>query len=74
MARWLTDGDRAALLPGLEGVALLGPTKARERLGWTPEITVQQMCAEMVAEDLRVARRHAFLKAHGHDVPVAVEN
>ena len=54
---------------------LLGdPTRARERLGWVPEITVQQMCAEMVAEDLQVARRHALLRAHGHDVPVATEN
>ncbi len=54
---------------------LLGdPTKAKDKLGWTPEITVQEMCAEMVAEDLKVAQRHAFLKAHGHDVPVAIEN
>jgi len=54
---------------------LLGdPSKAKDKLGWTPEITVQEMCAEMVAEDLKVAQRHAFLKAHGHDVPVAVEN
>lgn len=53
---------------------LLGdPTKAKEKLGWTPEITVQEMCAEMVAEDLKVARRHAFLKEHGHDVPVSME-
>lgn len=53
---------------------LLGdPTKAKERLGWVPEITVQQMCAEMVAEDLKVAQRHALLKAHGYEVPVAVE-
>jgi GDPmannose 4,6-dehydratase len=54
---------------------LLGdPTKAKEKLGWTPEITVQEMCAEMVREDLRVAKRHALLKEHGHDVPVSVEN
>ena len=54
---------------------LLGdPAKAKARLGWVPEITVQEMCAEMVAEDLKVAQRHAFLKAHGHDVPVSVEN
>ena len=53
---------------------LLGdPTKAKERLGWVPEITGQQMCAEMVAEDLKVAQRHAFLKRHGHDVPMAIE-
>ncbi len=54
---------------------LLGdPGKAKDKLGWTPEITVQEMCAEMVAEDLKVAQRHAFLKAHGHDVQVATEN
>ncbi|WP_043422707.1 GDP-mannose 4,6-dehydratase [Cupriavidus basilensis] len=54
---------------------LLGdPTKAKQKLGWAPEITAQQMCAEMVAEDLKVARRHAFLKANGHGVPVSVES
>lgn len=54
---------------------LLGdPTKAKQKLGWTPEITVQEMCAEMVREDLKVAQRHALLKRHGHDVPVSVEN
>ncbi|MNR25168.1 GDP-mannose 4,6-dehydratase [compost metagenome] len=54
---------------------LLGdPTKAKETLGWVPEITVQEMCAEMVREDLKVAQRHALLKLHGHDVPVALEN
>jgi GDPmannose 4,6-dehydratase len=53
---------------------LLGdPTKAREKLGWVPEITAQEMCAEMVAEDLKTACRHALLKLHGMDVPVALE-
>jgi len=32
------------------------------------------MCAEMVAEDLRMAQRHAHLKAHGYDTPLAVED
>ncbi|OIP99118.1 MAG: GDP-mannose 4,6-dehydratase [Zetaproteobacteria bacterium CG2_30_46_52] len=53
---------------------LLGdPSKAKAKLGWVPEITVQEMCAEMVAEDLKVAKRHALLKEHGHDIPVSVE-
>ncbi|MCG2592017.1 GDP-mannose 4,6-dehydratase [Ramlibacter sp. XY19] len=53
---------------------LLGdPTKAKEKLGWVPEITVQQMCAEMVANDLDEARRHALLKTHGYDVKVSME-
>jgi GDPmannose 4,6-dehydratase len=53
---------------------LLGdPSKAKEKLGWVPEITTQAMCAEMVAEDSKTARRHALLKEHGLDVPVALE-
>lgn len=53
---------------------LLGdPSKAKEILGWTPEITVQKMCEEMVAADLHIAKRHALLKKHGHDVVSSVE-
>ena len=55
--------------------SLLGdPAKAKMKLGWVPEITVQQMCAEMVDADLRDARRHALLKRHGYEIPVSVEN
>ena len=54
---------------------LLGdPSKAKANLGWEPVITVREMCAEMVAADLAAAQRHAFLKAHGHDVAVAAED
>jgi GDPmannose 4,6-dehydratase len=54
---------------------LLGdPTKAKQILNWAPEITAQEMCKEMVAEDLKVAQRNALLKQHGFDVPVSVEN
>jgi GDPmannose 4,6-dehydratase len=53
---------------------LLGdPTKAKVKLGWVPEITVEEMCAEMVAHDLDVARRHAILASHGHHVSVSRE-
>ncbi len=53
---------------------LLGdPTKAKEKLGWVPEITVAQMCAEMVAADLVEARRHALLRAHGFSTQVSLE-
>lgn len=53
---------------------LLGdPTKAKEKLGWVPEITAQEMCAEMVEEDHRAARRNALLKEHGLELPVSVE-
>ena len=53
---------------------LLGdPSKAKAKLGWVPEITVQQMCAEMVAADLQAARQNALLRSHGHDVSISVE-
>ena len=53
---------------------LLGdPAKAKEKLGWVPEITVEEMCAEMVAHDIEVARQHALLKQHGHDVSFSRE-
>jgi len=53
---------------------LLGdPSYAKEKLGWTPHITAQEMCEEMVAEDLKTAKRHSLLKLHGMGVPVAVE-
>jgi GDPmannose 4,6-dehydratase len=53
---------------------LLGdPSKAKTKLGWTPEITVQQMCAEMVATDLDEAKKHALLKKHGYNLNVSIE-
>jgi GDPmannose 4,6-dehydratase len=53
---------------------LLGdPSKAKAKLGWTPEITVQQMCAEMVAADLEEAKKHALLQKHGYQLNVSAE-
>lgn len=53
---------------------LLGdPTKAKEKLGWTPEITLDEMIAEMVAFDLDKARQHAMLKNAGFSVSVSHE-
>jgi len=54
---------------------LLGdPSKAKIRLGWVPEITVQEMCREMVANDFAQAQQHALLKQHGYSVNVSVES
>jgi GDPmannose 4,6-dehydratase len=45
---------------------LLGdPTKAREKLGWTPKITFQELVAEMMREDLKAAERDELVKRHG---------
>lgn len=54
---------------------LLGdPSKAKAKLGWVPQITAQEMCAEMVANDLRNARRERVLKDHGYDPQMSRED
>ncbi len=53
---------------------LLGdPSKAKQKLGWVPEVTVQTMCAEMMAEDLAQAKKNALLKQHGYEINVSAE-
>jgi GDPmannose 4,6-dehydratase len=48
---------------------LLGdPSNAKNKLGWIPEITLDQMIEEMVTNDLDEARQHVLLKNHGHQV------
>lgn len=53
---------------------LLGdPSKAKSKLGWVPEISLEEMCAEMVSHDLDKAKQHAVLKRHGFNVNVSLE-
>ena len=53
---------------------LLGdPAKAKEKLGWVPEITLDELITEMVAHDLDKARQHATLKRAGFQVSVSHE-
>jgi len=53
---------------------LLGdPSNAKNKLGWVPEISAQEMCAEMVQEDLKIAMRTRLLKKNGYHIPTAVE-
>ena len=54
---------------------LLGdPSKAKAKLGWVPEITLDQMIVEMVSHDLDVAKQHVLLKQHGFNVAVGKED
>jgi GDPmannose 4,6-dehydratase len=53
---------------------LLGDaSKARERLGWRPEVSLDAMIAEMVSHDLDLARRHSLLRQHGFDLALTRE-
>ena len=53
---------------------LLGdPSKAKQKLGWTPQISLDEMVDEMVENDLEEARKHRLLKSHGYELPVSQE-
>jgi GDPmannose 4,6-dehydratase len=53
---------------------LLGdPRHAKEKLGWVPRISLQELIAEMVAHDLEQARKHALLKEQGYDIAITRE-
>lgn len=42
------------------------PTKAKEKLGWVPEITLEQLVEDMMQSDLKLFKRDKFLKEGGH--------
>jgi GDPmannose 4,6-dehydratase len=53
---------------------LLGdPSKAKTKLGWVPEISVQDMCSEMVKSDLQDSKRVKLLRDHGYNTPMQLE-
>ena len=54
---------------------LLGnPEKAKIKLGWIPEITVNELCAEMVRCDLEKAKQLSLLQEHGFNISISVED
>ncbi|GAB6048796.1 GDP-mannose 4,6-dehydratase [Methyloparacoccus murrellii] len=54
---------------------LLGDAaKAKQKLGWEPDISLADMIREMVAHDLEQARQHALLRQNGHAVSLACES
>ena len=72
VGREVEDGKRIvavdpAYFRPTEVETLLGdPTKAKEKLGWTPTTTFDELVAEMVREDLRATERDELMKRHGY--------
>ena len=53
---------------------LLGdPTKAKEKLGWVPKITFQELVEEMMQEDMKSAQRDKLVQEHGYKAPAYFE-
>ena len=69
----IVEVDERYFRPAEVETLLGNPSKAKNKLGWLPEITVQEMCAEMVQEDLKIAMRTRLLTNHGYDISMPVE-
>lgn len=53
---------------------LLGNAEnAKQKLGWQPDVSVRQLCGEMMAHDIDIARREALLKSHGYNITTVKE-
>jgi hypothetical protein len=51
----------------------VAPSKAKQKLGWVPEITVQEMCAEVVREDLGQTSKAALLKNQSYKISISAK-
>ena len=69
----IVEVDERYFRPAEVETLLGNPSKAKNKLGWLPEITAQEMCAEMVQEDLKIAMRTRLLTNHGYDISMPVE-
>lgn len=70
----IIEVDPAYFRPAEVETLLGDPENAKKKLGWEPKITVEEMCAEMIREDLITARKHALLIERGFDVALSKEN
>jgi GDPmannose 4,6-dehydratase len=66
--------DRRYFRPAEVETLLGDPTRARERLGWTPTTTLEELVAEMVATDKEEAAKEATLRREGFTVVGSMEN
>ena len=64
--------DPRYLRPAEVDLLLGDPSKAKQRLGWEPETSVEELAGMMVDHDLELARREKTLRDAGHDLPAGV--
>ena len=60
--------DKRYFRPAEVNTLLGDASKAREKLGWQPTTTLEELVSEMVAEDLLEAQKEALLKREGYDI------
>ena len=67
--RCIVQCDKEYFRP-LEVDTLLGdPSKAKEKLGWEPKITLEEIVHEMMENDINIAQRDSLVKKHGFKAP-----
>ena len=64
----VVEVDEAYFRPSEVETLLGDASKARDKLGWTPKITFEELVAEMVGSDLRSAERDELIKKHGYSI------
>ena len=65
--------DPRYFLPSEVETLLGDPSKAKVKLGWTPEISARQMCTEMIESDLKHAQRSVMLLKNGFEILISQE-
>ena len=61
--------DPRYLRPAEVDLLLGDPTKAKQKLGWEPHTSVEELAAMMVDHDLELASREKTLRDAGHAMP-----
>ena len=61
-SKWLISPTEVEILHG-------DPSKAKEKLGWEPKITLQEMVHEMMENDINISKRDSLVKEHGFKAP-----
>ncbi len=69
----LVEVDPAYYRPAEVDTLLGDPTKAKEKLGWEPKVTFQQLIEEMVDNDLEIAKRDSLVKKEGFKLYASAE-
>jgi GDPmannose 4,6-dehydratase len=64
----LVHVDKEYFRPAEVDLLVGDASKAKKVLGWEPKYTVEELCKEMVASDLRIFERDKYLMDAGHDV------
>lgn len=73
-SRIYMDGPRGMVTSVMVCTLLGDPSRAKTELGWITEVAAQDMCKEMLANDLAHAKLHVLLKKYGYEVNVTLNS